>query len=70
MRSLKVSTASQAKQRRIANEWSGEDFTVEDAPFLFEDKAKKGNFDIVKAPWGHVDNLGHFILNLLDDLEA
>ena len=44
MRSLKVSTASQAKQRRIANEWSGEDFTVEDAPFLFEDKAKKRKF--------------------------
>ena len=70
MRSIKVSTASQGKQRRIASEWSGDDFSVENAPFLFEDKTTKGSFDIIEAPWGHVNNLGDFILNLLNNLKT
>ena len=70
MNSLRISTASQLKQRNIANEWSGDGFTVEEAPFLFEVKNSKGNFELLRAPWGHVDDLTDFTFKFLDNLDS
>ena len=55
--------ASQAKQRLVAMEWRGNDYTVEEAPFLFPVKNKKGVFELLSAPWGYVNDLTNHVLD-------
>ena len=69
MRSLMISTDSINKQRQIAKQWSGDDFTVEWAPFIFEVKHKKGCFVHLSAAWAHVDHLPTFVTRFLDSLD-
>ena len=61
--------SSNAKQRNVAKEWSGNDVTVEETPFKFEVKDYKGHYEIRTAPWGYIQDLPTHILNLLDCLQ-
>ena len=61
--------ASINKQRNVANNWSGDDFQVEDAPFTFPVKDKKGHYQIKTAAWGYIKDLPRHILEHLDRLD-
>ena len=64
-----VKSASQAKQRNVAKNWSGDGVTVEDAPFTFAVKDKKGVFEIKSAAWAYINDLPSHILIHLDNLK-
>ena len=49
--------------------WSGENYQVEDAPFTFPIKDKKGHFEVKTAPWGYIKDLPAHILDHLDKLD-
>ena len=66
MNSFKVSTDSNHKQRAVSNTWCGDNLVVEDAPFLFEVKDKKGSFYIGAGPWAYIKDLPNFIMKFLD----
>jgi len=66
---MNIATASQAKQRVVANEWAGDNWSVENAPLMLEDKEKKGRYQIHSAPWAYVEDLSTSVLTLLDNLE-
>ena len=56
------------KQRKVADTWSGDDIVVEEAPFKFPIKEKKGCYTIKSAPWGYVSSLTNHITDVLDSL--
>ena len=68
MNAFNVSTASNHKQRAVSSIWCGDNLSVEDAPFLFEVKDKKGCYHIGTGPWAYIKNLPNFIMKFLDDL--
>jgi len=65
LKTFNVGTASQAKQRKLATEWSGDDLVVEDAPFTFPVKDKKGIYQVKTAAWGYIKDLPNHILGHL-----
>ena len=60
--------ASQAKQRKIAKEWAGNDVICVNTLFRFPVKEKKGKFEIREAPWAYVNDLVNHVLFYLDGL--
>lgn len=44
LKSLNVGTASTHRQRHVAKSWSGDNFQVEDARFMFPIKDTKGHY--------------------------
>lgn len=64
-----METASQQKQRVVAKTWCGDDFNVEDTPFFFSIKDKKGQYEIASSPWGYTKDLKAHMFNYLDNLE-
>ena len=48
---------------------SGDDIIVEEMPFQFPVKDKKGCYLIKSAPYGYIENLTDHITNLLDCLD-
>ena len=69
LKTFKVQTASQCKQRKTARNWSGDDIMVEEAPFTFPVKDKKGLFVIKTAAYGYIDDLPKHIMIHLDNLK-
>lgn len=61
--------ASQGKQRLVAKLWRGEDYTVEQAPFLFPVKNKKGVFELLSAPWGYVNDLTNHVVDYVRTID-
>ena len=47
LKTFNIGTASQAKQRKASQSWSGEELVVEDAPFTFHSTEKKEHYYIV-----------------------
>ena len=68
MTSYASQRASYASQRVVAENWSGDDIVVENAPFTFY-KEENGKFEINLAPWGYIKDLSTHILRHLDQLE-
>lgn len=66
---FKISTDSNAKQRIVAREWSGDSFTVEEAPFTVSIKDRKGQYKISSAPLAYIADFPSHVLNLLDTLD-
>ena len=64
-----VITASHARQRKVADEWSGDDLIVENAPVQPDVCDHTGHYEISSAPWSYIDDLPSHIMNRLDDLE-
>ena len=69
LRTFNVTTASHARQRKVADEWSGDDLIIEVAPFQSDVCDDTGHYEICSAPWGYIDDLPLHIMNRLDDLE-
>ena len=65
-RSFNITHASEAKQRKVAKEWTGEDIVVEMTPFRFDDDKKQST--ISEAPWGYVGDGNRHIISYLDSL--
>jgi len=53
----------------LATEWSGDDLVVEDAPFTFPVKDKKGIYQVKTAAWGYIKDLPNHILGHLISLK-
>ena len=69
MKSFNIKVASQAKQRKVAKAWTGDDIQVEDAPFRFQLRDKKGHYEVKEAPWGYVIDVPSHVLGYLDSLD-
>ena len=69
LRTFNVTTASHARQRKVADEWSGDDLIIEVAPFQSDVCDDTGHYEICSASWGYIDNLPLHIMNRLDELE-
>lgn len=67
LNSFNIATASQHQQRSVAQKWSGDDFAVEETPFVF--KGSNDEYSICSAPWGYIKDLTSHIFNYLDKLE-
>ncbi|XP_065665062.1 uncharacterized protein LOC105850185 isoform X2 [Hydra vulgaris] len=70
LNSRNIKTASNFKQRVVANTWAGNDLVVLNGDFTFQNKNNKSVFEIKHAPWAYIDNLPTNIKNLLDILES
>lgn len=68
LNSFNAAAASQGKQRQVAKRWAGENFSVEETPFIFPVKDEKGNYEIGSAVWGYVKDLPVHVLDFLDNL--
>ncbi|XP_047136184.1 uncharacterized protein LOC124813329 isoform X3 [Hydra vulgaris] len=64
-----ITTASNASQRVVAENWSGNDIIVENAPFTFK-KEQKGKIEINEVPWGYIADLPKHIFTHLEQLES
>ena len=69
LHTFNIKAASESKQRKVAKAWSGDNLIVEDAPFTFPVKDKKGVFAIKTAAWGYINDLPAQIMNHLDSLK-
>ena len=69
LQTFNVTTASNARQWKVADEWSGDDLIIEVAPFQSDVCDDTGHYEICSAPWGYIDDLPLHIMNRLDDLE-
>ena len=69
LQTFNVTTASHARQRKVADEWSGDDLIIENAPFQSDVCDDTGHYEFSSAPWGYIDDLPSHIMNHLDDLE-
>ncbi|XP_065669741.1 uncharacterized protein LOC136088822 isoform X2 [Hydra vulgaris] len=63
-------TASNIKQRVVANDLAGSDLVVLDAEFTFQNKNNKLVFEIKLTPWAYIDNLPKNIEIMLNILES
>ena len=57
LRTFNVTTASYARQRKVADEWSGDDLIVENAPFQSDACDDTGHYEINLAPLDYIDDL-------------
>ena len=64
-----VITASHARQWKVADEWSGNDLIVENAPVQSDVCDHIDHYEISSTPWGYIDDLPSHIMKRLDDLE-
>lgn len=69
LNSFKISSASIHKQRDVAKRWCGENFLVEEAPFKFPLKDKKGQFEVKSAPFSYIVDLKEHVLERLDSMK-
>ena len=46
-----------------------DDLIVEESPFTFPVKEKKGHYQIQSAPWVYIDNLPRYVISLLHSLK-
>ena len=69
LRTFNVKTASHARQRIVSKKWSVDDLVVENAPFQFELKDRKGEREIRSAPWGYINDLPQNIIAQLENLQ-
>ena len=69
LKMFNVSMASNAKQRIVAKQWHGDNFTVEEAPFTFPVKDRRSQYKICSAPLAYVKNFPAHVKNLLDLLD-
>ena len=69
LQTFNVTTASHARQRKVADEWSGDDLIIENVPFQSDVCDDTGHYEFSSAPWGYIDDLPSHIMNHLDDLE-
>lgn len=68
-KSCNVQLASEGRIRKVAKLWRGDDYIVEDAPFLFPLKNYKGQYEVLATPWGYIDDLPNHTLSYLDALQ-
>ncbi|XP_065660921.1 uncharacterized protein LOC136084595 isoform X1 [Hydra vulgaris] len=66
--SKNINTASNIKQREVANDLAGSDLVVLDADFTFQNN--KLVFKIKLTPWAYIDNLPKNIEIMLNILES
>ena len=65
----KIQQCNSSHQRKVADEWSGDDLIVEVAQFQSDVCNDTGQHEIRLYPWGYIDDLSLHIMNGLNDLE-
>ena len=70
MGTFNVSMASNHKQRAVSKEWCGSNFCVEEAPFLFNHKDKKGVHVVGSAAWGYICDLPSAVISFVNNLDT
>ncbi|XP_065672288.1 uncharacterized protein LOC124815234 [Hydra vulgaris] len=70
LNSRNVQTASNSKQRAVANTWAGNDLIALDESFTFQNENNKSTLEIKHAPWAYIENLPSNIENRLNVLQS